>query len=83
MRPRAWERDKAFMDVAAVAWPEDFETSQNGQPAWQAPKQAARGRLARRYEGCAHSEILAGKVEDMEKAIAAMKSKVVAVRGAT
>jgi hypothetical protein len=82
-----WERDVAFMSVAAVAWPDDFAEATRpskhdyGKTANQ--RNAARSRLNLRWQGYRHVEQVEVKLTTMKRAVDAMLDKVLKMVAAT
>jgi hypothetical protein len=73
-----WAQDKAFMAVAAVAWPDDYAAATRKTPGYGTEynaKQAARGRLKLRWEGFQYAEQVEAKVSAMKRAVDAMAAK--------
>jgi len=78
-RKAEWECDKAFMNIARVAWPNDVRTAQAG-PAGYGPdyskRQAARSRLKLRWEGFNYMPLVKEQVTALQRAVGTMSSRV-------
>jgi hypothetical protein len=75
----SWERDTAFMAVAAVAWAEDFaEATRASRDSGTNYNQrsAARNRMSLRWQGYRHVEQVEAKLTTMKRAVDSMVDKV-------
>lgn len=70
-RGNGWDDDDAFCAIARAAWPRDWGIAHRNA---SAPGQvAARGRLARRYEGFRAADALAHRAEVIRAQCAAVE----------
>jgi len=81
-----WERDAAFMAVAAVAWPDDFaEATRPSRDHGKSYNQrnAARSRMNLRWQGYRHTEQVEAKLTTMKRAVDSMLDKLTRMIAAT
>ncbi len=66
MRRSAWIDDRAFLALAKVAWPRDYDVALFGE---RNARAAARSKMKRRYEGYRIADHVNGCVVSMESRV--------------